>query len=310
MITSETTVPVIRTKLNIPRLTSDHVSRGRLLDMMDRIIEVPLTLVSAPAGFGKSTLVSEWAQKQENPVAWLSLDESDSDIWQFVSYLVRAIEQASPGAFRITSDLLMASELPSITSLAANITNDLEAIDRHLVLVLEDYHHLTRTSQTHDLIEVLLTHPAANAHIVIITRRDPPLPLFQLRLRNRLVEIRLRDLQFTAAETSELITSTLGHSIGPDALANLDTEVEGWPAGLRLVLLSVRYADDPETVLRTIRGSVLQTREYLRREVLGRFSEETQELLLKSAILNRFCAESIDYICLSGSGSANPDKQI
>jgi len=308
MITSETNVPVIRTKLNVPRLTSDHVSRGRLLDMMDRIIEVPLTLVSAPAGFGKSTLVSEWAQRQENPVAWLSLDESESDVWQFVSYMVHAIEQAFPGAFRITSDLLMASELPSITSLAANISNDFAAIDRQLVLVLEDYHQLDRTSQPHDLIETLLTHLAPNAHIVIITRRDPPLPLFQLRPQNQLVEIRLRDLQFTATETNELVTSALGYSIGADALANLETEIEGWPAGLRLVLLSVRYADDPETVLRTIRGGVLQTREYLLREVLGRLAEEAQELLLKSAILNRFSAETIDYVCILGSGSANPDN--
>ncbi len=295
---------ILRTKLYAPPGPADYVSRGRLIDMMDKALEVPLTLVSAPAGYGKSVLVSEWMRHQEHSSAWLSLDEADSDLWQFLTYLIAAIDTMSPGACRSTQELLVAPEPPSLPVVASYLINDLDNIDGTCFIVLDDYHFLVGSSLVHELVAKLLAHPSPHIHIVLITRRDPPLPLTSLRARNRLAEIRLRDLQFTEPETADLLAANMEHTIGADALANLQAEVEGWAAGLRLALLAVRHAKDPDAALKALHGGVPQTQMYLLSEVLAGLPAGVREYLLKSSILNRFCADVIGAICCPVTQSA------
>ena len=245
-----------RTKFYIPTISADHVYRGRLTDVMDKTLEVPLTLVSAPAGYGKGALVSEWLRLREHPAAWLSLDETDGNLRQFISYLMAALEIAYPGACPTVVELLKASELPPLSDLVAYLVNDLDDIEGPCIVVLDDYHLIKRSSPVHELLDKLLVYPLSHVHIVLASRRDPPLSLTKLRAGSRLVEVRSRDLRFTGPETAELLAANLGCNISNGALANVQSEIEGWAAGLRLVLLAVRHADNPDAALTALHGGV------------------------------------------------------
>jgi LuxR family maltose regulon positive regulatory protein len=299
-------LPIIRTKLYVPSMTLDHVPRRELLELMDKALEVPLTLVAAPAGFGKSVLVSDWARRQDQPVGWVSLDESDGELRQFLSYLVAAVDQVSPGACPDIGGLLSARELPSVATLASYLINGLDAIDGPCVVVLEDYHRLDRATRVHELIETVLEHPPPDTHFVIVTRRDPPLALTRLRAANRLVEVRVQDLQFTDAETSALLARTVGLTASEAALSHLQREMEGWAAGLRLVCLALRHTLEPEAFLTGLHGGIAQTQQYLMSEVLSLLSPGTRDDLMKTSILDRFCAELIEAVCRGDDRSAMP----
>lgn len=296
--------PVIRTKLYASPQPGDYVSRDRLLGMMDKAVEMPLTLVSAPAGFGKSVLVSDWLQRQDHSIAWLSLDEDDSDLRQFIAYLVAAVEVVVPGACPTIAELSTASEMPPLPLLSAQLINDLDDIDQPLTIVLDDYHHLDRLSPVHEIIDKLLVHPPDRLHIVIVTRRDPPLSLARLRAGKRVVEVRMQDLQFTEAEITELVATNMGVDLSGAALDNLQLQTEGWAAGLRLVLLAVRHASDPEAVIKGISGGVPQVQEYLLDEVLEGLSSRVRAYLMKSAVLGRFCADLIEAVCAPETASS------
>jgi LuxR family maltose regulon positive regulatory protein len=156
------------------------------------------------------------------------------------------------------------------------------------------------------LLDKFLTHPLSHVHIVLVTRRDPPLALTKLRAGSRVAEVRLRDLQFTGPETAELVAANLGCNISNDSLANVQSEIKGWAAGLRLVLLAVHHADDPDAALKALHGGVAHLQEYLIIEVLDGLPERVGEYLLKSAVLDRFCADVIEAICCAETPSARP----
>ena len=291
-----TSTPLIRTKLHRPSVPFDVVGRDRLLRLMDRAFEVPLTLVSAPAGYGKSVLVARWAGSCEHRVAWLSLDRDESDLRLFLQYLVAAVHTVAAGACRVTEDVLRAPELPPASVLAGYLLNELEAIDQPLVIALDDYHRIASSSPVHDLIDRLLEHPPRSLRLVLITRRDPPLNLVSLLAGNQITEVRLEDLKFSSPETTEFLTSTAGLAISENALANLQEQVEGWAAGLRLVTLALRHAADPESLLQGLSGGLPQTRAYLLREALGGLSPDVRTCLLNSSILDRFCPHLLDAV--------------
>ena len=298
-------MPLIRTKLHRPSVPFDVVGRDRLFRLMDRAVEVPLTLVSAPAGYGKSVLAAHWADRCEHPVVWLSLDSDESDLRLFLQYLVAAVHTVVPGACRTTEDLLSAPELPPPLVLAGHLLNDLEAMDGPLVIVLDDYHRINMTSSVHDLMGRLLEYPSKTARLVLVTRRDPPLSLASLLAANLVAEVRLEDLRFTGWETvAFLSTSTVG-SVSDRSLANLQEQVEGWAAGLRLVNLALARAVDPEVLLGGLRGGLPHARKYLVREALSGLSPEVRNCLLKSSILNRFCLSMLDAVCFSAPASAS-----
>ena len=277
--------------------------RHRLHERMDLALGTPLTVVSAAAGYGKSMLVSHWAESLEGPCAWLSLGEEDGDLRGFIEYFLAAIDDVAPDACQTTQGLVTAAELPPVPVVAGHLINDLDAIDTPCAIVLDDYHRIDRGSAVHDLMAGLLKYPPRHVHFVLITRQDPPLPLTSLRASNQITEIRLKDLQFTAPETAELLTRLVGLPVSEQALTNLQHEVEGWAAGLRLVALALRHVADPDSFLHDLRGGLSHTQEYLFHEVLASRTPEVRDCLLRSSILDRFCAGVLDAIYEPGAGS-------
>ena len=190
---------LLRTKFYRPSLPSDLVARPRLIDELDRGLDRPLTLVTAPAGYGKTILVSSWLNSCERPSAWVSLDETIDDLGVFLAYFVAAIQTVFPGALQRTQTLLTAISLPPLGVLAGSLINELDELEHDFVMVLEDYHTIHKP-EIHDLLTVLLRPPARHMHLVLITRRDPPLPQSVLLARHQMTEVRLSDLRFSADE--------------------------------------------------------------------------------------------------------------
>jgi LuxR family maltose regulon positive regulatory protein len=282
------------------------VCRTRLHEQLDLGMRTPLTLVSAPAGYGKSTLVSHWAGSLEQPCAWVSLDEMDSGLEVFLSYVLAAIETAAPGACEETASLVQGGRLPPVPVLASILVNELDALDTPLLLVLDDYHRIELESGVHDLLNRLLQHPPKPLRLVVAARRDPPLALLSLRAGSTLTEVRLQDLQFNASETTELLTESWKLAVGEEALANLQEQVEGWAVGLHLVGLALRYVDDPDSFLGGLRGGLAHTQDYLLREVLAAQAPEVRDRMLEASVLGRFCPELLDAVCLPRESSQPP----
>jgi len=289
--------PIIRTKLHRPPIGEGFVCRERLHRVMDRALEKPLTLVSAPAGYGKSILVSHWAESLEQSVAWLSLDPEDSDLDSFVRYLLAAVGSVLPNACPETQALITASVQVPTATLCGCLANELDAIDTPLVLVLDDYHRIAPDSEVQELLQFLLEHPPLGLRLVLVTRIDPPLPIPSLRGSGSVVEIRLLELRFTTAECSEYLEIFANLQPGPDALGNLEFQLEGWAVGLRLVAMCLQHKDDPDVFLKQLRGGLQQTREYLFAEVIERLPSETRDCMIRLSILDRFCPELIDALC-------------
>ena len=192
MTVSKYSIPIIRTKLHRPPVLGDFVYRERLNALLEESSDHPLTLVSAPAGYGKSALISHWLETRDRPNVWLSLDGMDSDVSVFLSYVVAAVQTVFPEACTETLHLLEANVLPSLPEVAGCLCNDLDVLEEPLVLVLDDYHHIGQPG-AHELMDFLLKHPPRPVQLIIITRRDPPLLLGALRAHNKLSEIRVRD---------------------------------------------------------------------------------------------------------------------
>jgi len=293
----QNSVPILRTKLHRPPVSVDLLCRSRLHELMSQGLEATLTLVTAPAGYGKSMLVSRWAESLEQPSAWLSLDETDSEIMEFLAYLVAAVRTVIPEACPKTQALLSATTQPPLTVLSRSLTNELDAIDTHFILALDDYHRIDASSDVHELMRFILKHPPRSLHIVIMTRYDPPLPLAALRGRGHVTDVRLQDLRFTTPEIAEFLDRISGLKVSAEALSNLQQQTEGWVTGLRLVSLGLRHLEDADAFLSKLYGGVLHTRQYLLQEVIAQLSPQMQGWLLKTSILERFCPELCDSVC-------------
>jgi LuxR family maltose regulon positive regulatory protein len=273
---------------------------------MGRTLDLPLTLVSAPAGYGKSVLVRQWAKQLEQPCGWVSLDENDSDITVFLGYFLVAIDSLFPGACRSTQALVEAPELPPIQTVHGHLSNELDGIETNYAIVLDDYHRIDSSSPVHELLGRLLEHPPQSLHLVLITRRDPPLPLLRLRARAQVNEVRLRDLRFSGTETTDLLATASKVRVSEDALANLQHETEGWAVGLHLVLLAMRHIDNPDSFLKNLRGGIHHTQEYLLSEVMAVQPPDVRDCLLKTSILDRFCPQIFDALIAADGASTLP----
>lgn len=295
--------PIVRTKLRPPSLSSGLLRRKRLHEQLDSGLGTALTLVSAPAGYGKSTLVAHWVEGLGSPSAWVSLDEADSDLGVFLDYLVAALETIAPGTCEQTGTLLRGSSLPPLSLLTRTLANELDALE-DCVLVLDDYHRIAGDSAVQDLLSQLLEHPPRSLRLVLVTRRDPPLAISRLRADGRMTELRLQDLRFEDAEAAELLALAAHVSVGGEALGNLQREVEGWAVGLRLVSLALTHVAEPDLFLRNLRGGLPHTQEYLFREVLDWQPVKVRRCLLRTSILERFCPALVDALCASDDAGA------
>ena len=304
-------VPILTTKLYIPPLRPDLVSRPRLVERLDQGLRLgrSLTLISAPAGFGKTTLVAEWVNRAvglhrdattrrdaTSRVAWLSLDEEDNDPIRFLTYLVSTLQRVEPAIGQEARHLLEAAQ-PLIEPLVVALINDIAATLASTVLVLDDYHVITEPV-VHQAVALLLERQPPPLHLVIVTRHDPPLPLPRLRGRGEITEIRQQDLRFTLEEATAFLERSLGLPLNPSKVTALEEHTEGWIAGLQMAALSMQNRDE-ESIARFIDGFSGRHHfilDYLTDEVLRQQPEPMQTFLLQTAILERLCGPLCDAL--------------
>jgi len=298
MATDTTPVPLIRTKLHRPPVPTDHVHRSRLLEELEKGRWGPLTLVSAGAGYGKSTLASRWLEVCESPSAWITLDENDNDLRVFLSYVVKAVEAIFPAGVEKTRALLDAPRLPPLSVLASTLVNDLDTIGEDFILALDDYHCIRETA-IHELMAELLRHPPRAMHLALLTRRDPPLPLSRLRARGLVNEITMEQLRFTPEETAAFLQKTLEMSIDHSTAAILEKKIEGWVTGLRLAALSVRGREDLDRLVSGVREGFKYITDYLVSEIVSRQPPAMARRMMETAILDRFCTTLCEAIHVS-----------
>jgi LuxR family maltose regulon positive regulatory protein len=320
--------PILATKLYIPSPRPEVVLRPRLIERLNEGLRRRLTLISAPAGFGKTTLVSEWVAgcgrlEPKVRVAWLSLDEGDNDLTCFLAYLVAALqtlalphreaaqsEVEGPALSEVEGPasnigagvlrMLQSPQPPPPESILTALLNEITAVPDHFVLVLDDYHVIEAQPVDHALT-FLLEHLPPHMHLVIATREDPPLPLARLRVRGQLVELRAADLRFTPAEVAEFLNQVMGLNLSAEDIAALETRTEGWIAGLQLAALSMQGHKDATGFIKSFTGSHHFVLDYLVEEVLHQQPASVQTFLLCTSILDRLCGPLCDAVMLNPS---------
>lgn len=283
--------PLLATKLYVPGAHGALVDRPRLTERLDRGAESALLLVSAPAGFGKSTLLAQWASSRD--VAWLSLDRDDNDPTRFWTYVVAALRTAVPGVGE-TAGSMLAQGAPTQAVLAV-LLNDLVATPHDVLLVLDDY-HLVETPAVHEAVAFLLDHLPERLHLVISGRTDPPLPMARLRAAGRLVEVRASDLRFTSDEVDAYLNRSMGLRLTAPDTAALEARTEGWIAALQLAALSLQGRDDAGGFIAGFAGDDRYVVNYLVEEVLVRQPEQVQSFLLHTSILDRLTGPLCDAV--------------
>ncbi|MFZ3130594.1 MAG: hypothetical protein WA125_05685, partial [Desulfosporosinus sp.] len=256
-----------------------------------------LTLISAPAGFGKTTLVSEWIAGCKRPVAWFSMDVGDSDPIRFLTYFVSALQTISANIGGGVLGVLQSIQSPPTESILTMLLNEITTIPGDFTLVLDDYYALD-AKPVDDVLTFLLDHLPPQMHLVIATREDPHIPLARLRVRGQLTELRASDLSFTPTETDRFLNQVMGLDLSPEDIAVLDTRTEGWIAGLQLAAISMqgRQAQDFAGFIKSFNGSHYFVMDYLTEEVLQRQPESVQTFLLRTSILDRLCGPLCDAV--------------
>lgn len=298
------TTPILATKLYIPPPRPDVVPRPRLLERLNEGLDRnrTLTLVSAPVGFGKSTLVSAWIAGLGRPTAWLSLDDGDNALPRFLAYLVAALQTISADIGAGALSLLQASQPPS-EAILTDVLNEVAALRERFVVVLDDYHVIDARPVDHALV-FLLEHLPPQMHLVMTTREDPRLPLSRLRARGQLTELRAADLRFSPSEAAEFLTASMGLRLSMEDITALETRTEGWIAGLQLAALSLRGHQDASSFIQAFAGDHRYIADYLVDEVLERQPEPVRSFLLQTAILDRLYGPLCDAITMQEGGVA------
>src|SRR5712692_4763225 len=301
LLSSATNLPshhLLTTKMTVPPARPNMVMRPRLTQQMNAALRSTLTLIVAPAGWGKTTLLNAWHAEHSRsawPLAWDSLDASDNDSLRFWTYVISALNTLHPGVGETPLALLYASSSPPIEDVLASLLNALIQLPTETVLVLDDY-HLIEAQPIHDALTYLVEHLPPNVHLVIASRRDPLLPLARLRERSALTELRAANLRFTADETTAFLTEVMGLSLSAEQVTALEARTEGWIAGLHLAALSLQGRDDVASFIASFTGSHRYVVDYLVEEVLSRQSEEVQDFLLRTCLLDRLSGPLCDAV--------------
>lgn len=287
---------ILATKLFAPRQRPKSVPRPQLIQRLNEALYGKLTLISAPAGFGKTTLASQWIMESGYRHAWLSLDKSDSDPSRFLMYVISAFERIIPNVGAGLLDRLQSPQAPSYESiLTALINNILVSINDPFIFVLDDYHVL-ESSTIDRIVEFLLEHQPPQMHLVITTREDPSFSFTRLRARGELTEIRIADLRFTAEEIATFLNESMGLNLSVDDISTLEARTEGWIASLQMVAISMQERDDIAGFVRSFTGSHRYILDYLVEEVLHQQADYIQEFLYQTSILERLSASLCNHI--------------
>src|SRR5437764_9694110 len=298
----EKVTPILATKLYLPRLRPNVVSRPRLIERLNEGLHRKLSLIAAPAGFGKTTLISQWVASCDRQVAWLSLDEGDSDPTRFLTYLVAALRTIAPTLGEGVLGALQSPQPSPPEAMLTALLNDLTTIRDHFVLVLDDYHVLD-AKPIDQALTYLVEHLPPQMHLVIATREDPHLPLARLRARGHLTEVRAADLRFTPSEAAEFLTQVMGLGLSAEDIAALEDRTEGWIAGLQLAAISLQGQQDATGFITSFTGSHHFVLDYLLEEVLGQQPESIQTFLLRTSILDRMTGPLCDAVMMDPSVS-------
>ena len=288
--------PILLTKLFIPLARPELVTRSRLIEQLNHNLHRKLTLISAPAGFGKTTLVTEWLQSQEDDasspflVGWLSLDEGDNDTVRFLTYLITALNRIQGLETEIgvsALQMLQSQQTPSPETILIAVINEVAMVTDKIVLILDDY-HLIDSQQVHESLNFLIENLPPQLHLVITTREDPPIPISRLRARGQLNELRAVDLRFTGEETAVFLNHVMCLHLSAENIATLETRTEGWIAGLQLAAISIQGYGDAARFIESFSGSNRLVLDYLIEEILDQQPEHTRTFLLQTAVCDRF----------------------
>lgn len=286
---------LLKTKLYVPPARPELVPRPHLIARLNDGLNCKLILVAAPAGYGKTTLVSGWARGCGQPVAWLSLDERDNEPTRFLTYLIAALQTIEANLGQDVLAAVQSSQSASIADWLPVLVNQLDNIATPFVLVLDDYHLIT-TPAIQQALAFLLEHQPAQLHLVLATRKDPPLPLPRLRSRGQLLELRQADLRFTLEETSSFLQRVTGTELSSEDVSALVTRTEGWIAGLQMAALSLREREDVACLISTFGGSHEYIVDYFAAEVLAQQPEPIKNFLLQTSVLDRLCGSLCDAV--------------
>ncbi len=282
---------ILETKLYIPVARTSLIARPRLIEHLNSGLSGKLVLVSAPAGYGKTTLISQWSSVSDRPFAWLSLDENDNDLFRFAHYLVATLQQIESELATKTQEYLerttpFVATIPSCKVLMTWLINDIMAAETEFVMVLDDYHTIQDKS-VHEAISFLIEHMPSNMILAIATREDPPLLLSRMRIRGELIEIREPDLRFEKDESGQFLEQTMDLQLSQEDIRLLEQRTEGWIAGLQLAAFTLRERKDRDVFIRSFAGDQRYIMDYLFDEVLSQQSDEIRNFLLTTAILDR-----------------------
>src|ERR1700694_47848 len=295
-------IPILATKLYIPPPPPKVVLRARLVERLSEGLRRKFTLISAPAGFGKTTLVSAWVASSDRAVAWLSLDEGDNDPTRFLVYLVAAVRTIAPTIGEGLLSPLQSPQPPPMESILTALLNEITTIPVNFVLVIDDYHAID-AKPADTTPPSLLEHLPPQMRLVIAPREDPQFPLARLRGGGQLSELRVTDLRFTPSEAAGFLNQAMGLNLSAEDIATLETRTEGWIAGLQLAGLSLQGHPDATSFIQSFTGSHHFVLDYLLEEVLHRQSESVQSFLLHTSILDQLCGPVCDAVLRDPAGS-------
>lgn len=286
---------ILSTKIQIPRAPEKRVIRSGLLERLDQVLTRKLALVSAPAGYGKTMLLSEWVSQLNVPTAWVSLDASDADVTRFLFYIIAALQTIDPNIGQTTQDILQPPKPASVPTVLTILINDIVRCLDDCALVLDDY-HLIESQSVHDAVTFLLDHLPTQMHLVIAARADPPLPLTHLRGRGQLVELRASDLSFSSEETGLFLENVMKLKITDEQVNALTARTEGWIAGLQIAAISLKGRKDPDRFIQSFTGSNRHILDYLLEEVLLCQPDPVQDFVIHTSILDDLTAPLCDAV--------------
>ena len=292
---------LLATKLYIPQPRSKIVQRPRLIERLNAGLRGKLTLISAQAGFGKTTLVSQWIAGRERPVAWLSLDESDNDPVRFLTYIVAAMQTIATNVGEGALGLLQSPQSPPTETILTALLNEVNIIENHFVMVLDDYHVINNKS-VNDIVAFLVDHQPPQMHLIITSREDPDLPLARLRVRDQLTELRAADMRFTSSEAAGFLNQVMSLNLSEEVVETLEIKTEGWVAGLQLAALSMKGRKDIPGFIKAFAGHDRYIIDYLVEEVLQRQPEHIRSFLLQTSILDRLSASLCNAVTARNDG--------
>ena len=286
---------LLQTKFFIPQIRPNLVQRPLLTAKLDAHVNYKLTLISAPAGFGKTTLVSAWISQTEQQLAWLSLDEHDNDLIRFLTYFVAALQKMDSRLGETAVSMLQSPQIPPSEAILTSLINDIAQQPNQLTIVLDDY-HLIVEKRIHDGLDFLLEHMPPQLHLIITTRANPPLPLAKLRARGQMQEIRVQSLRFSAEEVAMLFKAQAHLTLSTDDIEALAVRTEGWITGLQLAVISLQEQPDPTPFIQSFTGSNQYILDYLLEEVINQQPPHIQSFLMETAVLTQLSGALCDWV--------------